>query len=256
MILNYDENTDPEQWNEQNLRKKMIYLYLLRLAQVILLFIAGFYSVETVAQLRHEKFRKHPLMRTKRRVFTILMIGILFLAMAYAIQYTCSYISGSILPVASDILFIIAYLDLIIAFVVFWFESRKFHTLPKQEYFFMIGVASIIIMLLYYFFVHVFRPESHQLTLEIIMVYFYPLAASFLFFTTVIIYPTFKDKVIRSPLWYLSSAIFVNFVAEILVVYTKFYNLSQTAVIIYQFLFLISASYFLLGFYASYRKYR
>jgi len=126
-----------------------------------------------------------------------------------------------------------------------------------KEPVFFIGVVSMVVIWLYYFFSQVLWPGTSGLpALNLYLTYFYPAAAAFLFFSTLIIHPMKHAKVIRTPLWYLSSGVFLNFLAEMMYVYTK-WNLSMGFIeVLYTVLFMFSAMYFMLGFYAAYKKFR
>jgi hypothetical protein len=231
-------------------------IYIMQVLQVLFLFIAGFFAIESVTILHSRRYRTH-IMKIKKPVFILLMIGTICLTIAYSMKHVYSFLFTEIIPLASDIFFVISYITLIVAFVMLWIRTRRIHTMHQKELFFFIGVVSMVLIWLYYFFSQVLLPGTSGLPLlNTYLTYFYPAAASFLFFSTLIVHPMKHDKVIRSPLWYLSAGVFLNFLAEMMYVYTE-WNMSMAFVeILYNVLFMFSAFYFLLGFYVAYKKFR
>ncbi len=232
-----------------------LFIHSMQTVQVIFLFLAAYFCILTLPNLLSGYF-KHQIMRTKAKVFLLLLVGILFLALAYALKHTYTHIFGEIVPLASDIFFVISYFTLIIAFATFWFEVRKMHNLLRTDKMFFIGVISMVLIWVYYVFIKIIVPNiegsSH---ITIYLTFFYPAAAAFLFISTLIIYPTYKAKIIHSPLWYLSTAVFLNFIAEMIYIYSV--DVHQVFIrTIYTLTFVISGFYFFLGFYSAYVKYK
>ena len=237
------------------------HIYIIQVLQILFLFLAGFFAIETVIILRlhHGKghHKKEPGRCTYCRMFPLLMIGVITLTIAYSMKHVYSYIFSEAIPLVSDLFFIISYITLIIAFSMFWIETRKTHDLHMKENFFFVGVVSMVLIWLYFFFTKVLGPGTVSLpSINLYLTYFYPAAAAFLFFSTLIIYPRFKENKHHSPLWYLSSGVFLNFLAEMMYIYTKWQLSAVFIETIYTVLFMFSALYFMLGFYVAYKKYR
>lgn len=224
--------------------------------QVLLLCLAGFFSIEAVILLYTRK-HKNPIMRFKGRIYFLLMVGVLSLTIAYSMKHVYSYVFGETIPLVSDLFFVISYVTLIVAFVLFWVDTGNIKKFEKKEPYFMFGVIAMVVIWILYFFVKIMRPGLDGMpAMNIYLYYFYPLAASFLFFSTLIIYPSYRAGHIKSPLYYMSAGIFMNFIAEMFYLYNKWNLPSRYMEYAYSIFFVISSFYFLLGFYAAYKKWK
>ncbi len=197
------------------------------------------------------------MMKFKGEIYLLLMIGILSLTIAYSMKHVYSYIFGETIPLISDLFFVISYVTLIVGFVMFWVDTGNIRKFGKKEPLFMFGVVAMVVIWILYFFVKIMQPGINDgSVMNIYLHYFYPAAASFLFFSTLIIYPHYQAGHIKSPLYYMSAGVFMNFIAEMFYLYNQWNLPSKYMEYGYSIFFVISAFYFMIGFYAAYKKWK
>ena len=223
--------------------------------QDLLLFIALFFAAWTLVHLTHFK-KKKEVIRIKKVVFAWLTAGLAFIAVAFLLNNIYSYFMIHRQVSSIDLFFSLGYICFALAFGYFWYSSAKLHTMHIREPVFIIGVASGIVIWLFYLFRIVILPGSrgaHPLILTLNS--FYPIIVSIIFLLTLIIHPKMKAGMIRTPLWYISSGVFMYFFAFMIYSYSVWNAEADILPVIYSVLFLLSAGYFLLGFYSAHRKY-
>jgi len=223
--------------------------------QVMFLLVSVFYAIIALAKLHHKK-HKTPIMRLKRSVFAFLGFGIAALAVGYLVSNIYDIFGISVFPSPADLLFIMGYISMAVGFGYFWYESSKLHTLHIREPIFMTGVISGVFIWLYYLFVIFIIPKSAGLPLGVkTLNYLYPVLVSLIFIFTLVVHPRMKASIIRTPLWYISSGVFTYFIGYMIYTYSL-WNVTQPFVpAVYSALYMLSAAYFCLGFYAAKRKY-
>jgi hypothetical protein len=185
----------------------------------------------------------------KETTFLMLAFGIGLLALG-SITDIYSALTGSN-PYALDFFYFTAYLSLAVGFTYFWMASTRMHKLHIKEPIFMLGVTCGVIIWLVYLYREFIIPMSFP---GMMMVYIYPVMVAYIFLSTLIIHPRMKGNVIRTPLWYISSGIFCHFIAFNMKTYSL-WDPNMVLPYIYPALFLVSALYFMLGFYAAKKKY-
>ena len=191
----------------------------------------------------------------KRFVFAALTLTVAFLALGFIIENFYGLLDPGF-KALSVILFSISYLLGIIAFSYFWHHSAKFHKLQVIDSLFFSGVFAAILLWIYYLFRASIINSAGSLSLLGKIVYLiHPFAVSLIFLLTLIIHPAHKANVIRTPLWYLSSGVFAYFLGYMVMIYAFIRSAPRLIAILYTMLFLLSAMYFALGFYAASKKF-
>jgi hypothetical protein len=109
---------------------------------------------------------------------------------------------------------------------------------------------------LYYLFVLSINPGASGAGLgSRLLAYSPPILVSLMFLLTLVVHPRMKAKIIRTPLWYISSGIFTYFIAYMIREYYV-WNATYTFIpVVYAALMLISSFYLCLGFFAAKRKF-
>jgi hypothetical protein len=195
------------------------------------------------------------MLEIKRFVFAALTIAVAFLAIGFIIENFYGLLDPGFKP-ASVIMFSISYLLGIIAFSYFWYRSAKFHKLRVIDSLFFSGVFAAILLWIYYLFRASIINSAGSLSLLGKIVYLvHPFAVSLIFLLTLIIHPAHKANVIRTPLWYLSSGVFAYFLGYMVMIYAFIRSAPRLIAILYTVLFLLSAMYFALGFFAASKKF-
>jgi len=192
----------------------------------------------------------------KRKVFVLLMWGIFFLVIGLIGKYITLQQNKAYW--FWEIFFVLYYLFFIIAFVYFWKASGKVHQMNFREKILFFGLICLVTVIKGWFFTTLILPANFKQTSLIqITSAAYPLIVSLLFLSTYVVHSRVRVKIIDRSLWYIASGIFVYFVAYLIYTYA-YYSQSTFAYlpIIYNALFLISSSYYLLGFLVAKRKVR
>jgi uncharacterized membrane protein len=223
--------------------------------QVVFLFAAVFFAVIALAKLYHKKHKTH-IMLIKRKVFALIGFGVAALAVGYLVKYLYAAFSLEMFPGPQDLFFIMGYLSLAAGFAFFWYESSKLHTLHIKEPIFIFGVICGVFLWLYYLFMMSIMPNSASLSLGgKLLNYFYPVMVSLIFIFTLVVHPRMKARLIRTPLWYLSSGVFTYFIGFMIYTYSLWNTTLPFVPMVYSAFMMLSALYFCLGFYAAKKKY-
>jgi FtsH-binding integral membrane protein len=99
-------------------------------------------------------------------------------------------------------------------------------------------------------------PKSAGLPLGVkALNYLYPVLVSLIFIFTLVVHPRMKARIIRTPLWYISSGVFTYFIGYMIYTYSLWNTTQPFVPAVYSAFLMISAAYFCLGFYAAKRKY-
>jgi uncharacterized membrane protein len=207
------------------------------------------------AALRHLHFGRHKLtiMQVKRNMFCFLAPAMVALSVAHITADVSAAIGGR--AYASDILFAIGYTLFAAGFAYLWMRSTELHKLHIKEPVFISGVLCGVFIWLYYLFVLSIIPSvAAQPFLTKLAAYFFPIIVALIFVMTLIVHPLMKAKLIRTPLWYVSSGVFAYFIGFMMYSY-HLWNVNEFLPLFSSALFLLSSLYFLLGFYAANRKY-
>jgi uncharacterized membrane protein len=226
------------------------------LIQVVVLALAVYFAGISLKSLFHKRHEKSEIMLVKRHTFVWLTTGITALAVAFAfnnISHTLGYYAY---PSLADVFFALAYCSLAVGFNYFWYRSAKLHKLHAKEPVFIFGVVCGIFIWLYYLFRTSIIPASTgDGWARQVLNYYGPIMASVMFILTLVIHPRLKAGVIRTPLWYISSGVFVFFISAMMMYYERWNATYSFMPTVYSALFLVSSLYFLLGFYAAKKKY-
>jgi len=220
----------------------------------ILLIIALFYAIKTIKAL-FKADSKNDIIGMKRVVFTLIAAGIAFLLLAFIIENFSGVINKSF-TLAGIVFFSLAYILLLIAFAYFWHDSSRFHRLHISEPIFFLGVFAGVMLWLYYMMRITVQANAAGLSLLNKIIFFiHPLAVAIIFLLTLIIHPAHKAKVIRTPLWYISSGVFLYFIGYNIMAYSFVRPAAKLIPLLYTMLLFLSAVYFTLGFFVASRKF-
>jgi glucan phosphoethanolaminetransferase (alkaline phosphatase superfamily) len=88
-----------------------------------------------------------------------------------------------------------------------------------------------------------------------IIFFLHPLAVALIFLLTLIIHPAHKAKVIRTPLWYVSSGVFLYFLGYMIMAYSFIKPVAKLIPLLYTTLLFLSSAYFALGLFAASKKF-
>jgi glucan phosphoethanolaminetransferase (alkaline phosphatase superfamily) len=88
-----------------------------------------------------------------------------------------------------------------------------------------------------------------------IILFLHPLAVALIFLLTLIIHPARQAKVIRTPLWYVSSGVFLYFIGYMIMAYSFIKPVAKLIPLLYTILLFLSSVYFALGLFAASRKF-
>jgi len=220
----------------------------------LLLIIALFYGIHTIKALFRADSRDN-IIGMKRVVFTLIAYGLFFILIAFIIENIGGVIDKNFTP-AGTIFFSLAYILLLIAFAYFWHDSSRFHRLHISEPIFFLGVFAGVMLWLYYMMRITVQANAAGLSLLNKIIFFiHPLAVAIIFLLTLIIHPAHKAKVIRTPLWYISSGVFLYFIGYNIMAYSFVRPAAKLIPLIYTILLFLSAVYFTLGFFVASRKF-
>jgi hypothetical protein len=229
-------------------------LLILEWLRNILLILALLYGVKTVKALFKDD-SKSDIIGMKRAVFTMITIGLFSMLAALFIENSIG-ITDKYFTIPSIILFSLAYIFLLSAFAYFWHDSSRYHLLHISEPVFFLGVFIGVMLWMYYLFMLIMQAYASGLTLvNKIILFIHPIVVAIIFLLTLIIHPAHKAKVIRTPLWYISSGIFLYFIGYNIMVYSFIRPVARLIPLLYNMLFFLSAAYFNLGFFAASRKF-
>jgi drug/metabolite transporter (DMT)-like permease len=194
-------------------------------------------------------------MQIKKPVFVLINSGILFLILGFIIE-SAQGIFDKNFTMASIIFFSASYVLLIVAFGYFWYHSTKLHKLHITEPVFFMGVIAAVLIWIYYLLRATIAAYPANLPLlDKIVLFYHPIAVALIFILTLVIHPAHKAKVIRTPIWYVSSGIFFYFLGYMAFAYSLTKQPSNLVMLLYSGLFLISAACFLLGFLVANKKF-
>lgn len=221
----------------------------------LLLVIALLYAIKTVKAL-FKTDSKNKVIGMKRIVFTLVAGGIAFLLLGLVAENFHGIIDKNF-TLAGIVLFSIAYILLLMAFIYFWHDSSRFHLLNISEPIFFLGVCAGVMLWLYYIIRITLEANAGGMPLLNKVIYFiHPLAVSIIFLLTMIIHPAHKAKVIRTPLWYISSGVFLYFLGYNIMIYSFVKPVARLIPLLYTVLLFLSAAYFTLGFFVASRKFK
>jgi uncharacterized membrane protein len=220
---------------------------------ILLLVTASYLSIVVVKRL-FSKTHSKEIMRVKRVVFALLSLAVLLLALANIMN-----VVGRFLAVAwwlDNVLFVCSYLCFVAAFGYFWYSTAKMHQLHIKEPIFMLGVVCGVFIWLYYLFVLSIIPGASGADFgSRILVYSPPVLVSLMFVLTLVVHPRMKANIIRTPLWYISSGVFMYFIAYMIREYYVWNSTYEFIPVTYVVLMLLSSFYFALGFFAAKKKF-
>ncbi len=196
-------------------------------------------------------------MRIKNTVFLYLGLAVTFLLAGFISQDINLLIGRSQFGILNTSLFFISNILFIIAFSYFWHHSSRLHRLHTKDIMFSLGVTAAVLLWLNYLINAHILPKTNIIPIEDrLMLLLNPLSLALAFLLTLAIHPRYKAGVIRTPLWYLSSGVFMYFIGHMMMVYHYTIQESAALPLIYKFLLIISAAYFLFGFFIASKKYR
>ncbi|MEK6938104.1 MAG: hypothetical protein AABX04_03595 [Nanoarchaeota archaeon] len=218
-----------------------------------LLLIGLFLSVKAVkALVQHESTERMHLI--KKNVFVWLMWGMFFLVIA-TVGKNISLTVGATSLVGDGFL-IVHYFFFLLAFSYFWKSSGKLHQLSQREKIFLVGVICLVLIGVVYLIYSLILPgETSGKGLEKVLHWLYPIIVSILFLSTYSVRSRVRAKLIDRSLWYISNGVFFYFLGYICFSYVYFSGSKLPYLpLIYTFLFIISAGYYVLGFLVARKK--
>jgi hypothetical protein len=220
----------------------------------LLLIMALFYGIKTIKAL-FKADSKDNIIGMKRIVFTLIAAGLAFLLLAFIIENFHGAIDENF-TLIGVVFFSTAYVLLLLAFAYFWHDSSRFHRLHISEPVFFFGVFAGVMLWMYYLFRVTVQANAADLSLLNKIIFFiHPLVVAIIFLLTLIIHPAHKAKVIRTPLWYISSGIFLYFIGYNIMAYSFIRPVAKLTPLLYTVLLFLSAFYFTLGFFVANRKF-
>lgn len=200
---------------------------------------------------------KDLLMIAKRRVFTMLSPAIIAMLAAFTAKYVYALPGCSRWITAYDFFITISFILFIAALGYFWYEVRKLHQLHIKEPIFMFGVICGIFIFNYYLYVTALVPATAGKTgIANLLVLIYPVFISMMFILTLIIHPVLRAGIIRTPMWYISSAVFTYFLGFKMYYYHMYAKPSVFLPPFYSAMYVISAFTLCIGLEAALKKYR
>jgi len=219
------------------------------------LFIAFLFSVLATRNLFIHKFREE-IIRTKRLVFLFLTCALGFLTIAVSVSGLFNFFGLDVFPSVADLFFLFAYSFFLVAFAFLWFKIKRLHKLHKKDVLFCFNVGFAILIWLYYLSTNVIAQSVSGLSvLGKFLIFFYPLVVSSIFFLTLIIHPLLRAGIISTPLWYVSSGVFLYFIGFMISFYYYWHPTIDVIPVIYSVLFFLSSLYFILGAFAARRTF-
>ncbi|MBI5880973.1 hypothetical protein HZB90_02485 [archaeon] len=220
---------------------------------ILLLVAASCLSIVVVRLLFSKKHSKE-IMLVKRVVFVLLSLAVLVLTLANLVNVAFRFVA--VAWWLDNILFIAGYICFAAAFGYFWYSTAKMHQLHIKEPIFMLGVVCGVFIWLYYLFVLSIIPGTSGAGFgSRLLAYSPPILVSLMFILTLVVHPRMKAKIIRTPIWYISSGVFLYFIAYMIreyYVWNSSYNFIPVA---YIALMLLSSFYLALGFFAAKKKF-
>ena len=220
---------------------------------IVLLAIASYLSIVAVKHL-FSRMHPHEIMRVKRVVFSLLSVAVLLLTLANLVNVAFRFVA--VAWWLDNVLFIASYLCFAAAFGYFWYSTAKMHQLHIKEPIFMLGVVCGVFIWLYYLFVLSIIPGVEGADLgSKILAYSPPVLVSLMFVLTLVVHPRMKANIIRTPLWYISSGVFMYFIAYMIREYYVWNSTYSFIPVLYAVLLLLSSFYFALGFFAAKKKF-
>jgi len=222
----------------------------------IVLCIGLFFAASCVERLFIGDF-KSSIIHIKRPLFAWITLAFSFLALGFFTGEPLEFLHKGFLPRVSAVFFAASYIMFIIAFSFFWHHSSKMHRLHHKElFFFSAAISAVLIWLLFLFKTTLVPrlmifPEFTRINL-----FLHPLAVSLMFLLTLRIHPTVKAKVMRTPILYVSSGVFLYFLGFMVLIHANFNQHLKFIPVLYSVLFFLSAVYFLIGFVVADKKYR
>jgi len=224
--------------------------------QVAFLIIALIFAVLAVKRVHHKKHKKQ-IMLIKQKVFVILIIAMGLLTIGDIIQHTLAVLGKLGYPSIADAFFAPSYVLFAVAFGYFWYRVGKIHKLHPKEPVFMFAVACGVFIWLYYLFTLSIIPAlPADCSVRRFLMIFYPIIVSLMFILTLKIHPTFRAGLIRTPLWYISHGVFTHFLGYQMYAYYLWNSTYSWFPALYTALYMISALYFAIGFWAAKKKYK
>jgi hypothetical protein len=199
---------------------------------------------------------KDKIIGMKRVVFTLITIALEFLAFGFIVENIHGVINVTTsLTTLSIIFFSSSYLLLIFTFAYFWYDSSRFHKLHFSEPIFFLGVTVGVLIWIFYLFKSTITAHPVLAANQGIIFFLHPLAVALIFLLTLIIHPAHQAKVIRTPLWYISSGIFMYFLGYMIMAYSFIRPVAKLIPLLYTILSFLSSAYFALGMFSASRKF-
>jgi hypothetical protein len=224
----------------------------LRLA---LLLIASVYGVIAIKTLYAAKAR-NPVLHIKRKVFSFLAAAVVLFTLGIGVIQIVPLFSSIDFPSIADLPIMIAHVLFIIAFVYFWVRTAKLHTTNwRERTFFFATTCAVAIWLVFLIYGSVLPSIQGEYFLARILYITYPILVALAFLSTVIVNPRLKAAIISTPLWYISTALFLHFIAFSTQYYTVWHPMTYFIPGIYTFLYVLSAGFFVIGFHTITKKY-
>lgn len=221
--------------------------------RLILLVLASAYGIKSVWVL----FKTHktkPIYKIKKTTFCLLTSAVTLFALGILMLQIMELLRNTSFPSIADIPLVLSHALFIVAFVYFWLKTTKMDKLVLKEWIFFFAVCCAVALWLIFIFKT--AVVSSGVLFADILYWYYPIAASLMFLSTLVVNPRLKASIITTPLWYISSAVFLHFVAFIIHYYTLWNPISYFVPSIYSLIYVLSAGLFVIGFFTASKNYR
>ncbi len=233
-----------------------LFTLVLQFIHIVLLVTAtilSMFTVRTFYRARHTT----AIMLVKKKVFTLMSVALVAMLAAFLVNYLYRFPGGTRVISAYDFFITISYILFIAALAYFWYGATKLHKLHVKEPIFMFGVACAVFIFNYYLYVTALIPASSgKSSIMATMMLTYPVLVSLMFLLTLIIHPVHRAGIIRTPLWYISTAVFTYFIGSMMYEYFMWVIAREILPAFFSAFFVLSASTFCIGMKAALKKYK
>lgn len=230
-------------------------LVVMAWVRLALLIIASAYGVFAIRTLSHEK-NNTPILRIKKRVFMLLTAAVFLFTLGVGAIHFGTLFAEQNFPSAADIPIVVSHILFIAAFIYFWVKTADLHRTDMAErIFFSCTIFAALFWVVFLLIGSVMPAIEGEYLIAKIFYIAYPMLVTLMFLSTLIVNPRLKAAIITTPLWYVSTAVFLHFLAFMTQYYTIWHPMTRFIPAIYSFLYILSAGFFVIGFYTISKKY-
>ncbi|MBN1792237.1 hypothetical protein JW826_00960 [Candidatus Woesearchaeota archaeon] len=230
--------------------------FLMTITTNLFLVLAFLFAVGAAKALFKNKTLKKEILRFKKPLFAMFAAAMFFFALGFLLFDPNEQTGSGTLITISTTLFSVSYALLIASLSYFWHHISRLHKAKAYEPLFFIGTAAGVFIWLHYLFEAVLIPRADLFPFyKKVLLMIHPLAVALIFLLTLTIHPARKANLIKAPLQYISSAIFLYFVGYMVLVYSIGKGASMDLSLLHATLFLLSSVFFFIGFYIAEKTY-